>query len=231
VRDLLCIVPTRGRPGGARELITAFRGTHARAHLVFAVDDDDPALPEYRRIDCPDGIWFRCGPQKTLSGWTNLLAGRYAGSYRALMSLGDDHRPRTDRWDAKLLAALAKTGGTGIAYGDDLIQGRQLPTAAVVSSDIVRSLGWMCLPSLRHYYVDDTWKLLGASAGCLHWCPDVIVEHVHPIATGATPDATYLDAQNASYMADRAAFRDWRHSETGQAAIDTVRALMRVTAA
>lgn len=228
--DLLAVVPTRGRPERVRDLIGAFQSSGASAHIVFGVDDDDPALPAYQKIQCPDGVWFRHGPRRGLSEWTNLLALDYVNRYRALMSIGDDHLPRTREWDAKLLGALETTGGTGIAYGDDKLQGQRMPTAAVVSSDIVKALGWLCLPVLRHYYVDDTWKLLGASARCLHYLPDVVIEHLHPIATGEALDATYKHA-GQSYEADRLAFRQWRNSDEGTAAIETVRGLVAAKAA
>lgn len=229
MHDLLAVVPTRGRPQKARELIAAFRSTGAEAHIVFGVDEDDEALPDYAEIGLAEDVWFKVGPRKSLSAWTNELAIEYAGRYRALMSLGDDHRPRTRGWDAALLAALDATGGTGIAYGDDGIQGQRLPTAAVVSSDIVLALGWLCLPVLRHFYVDDTWKLLAASARCLHYVPDVVIEHLHPVATFEAPDATYRDASK-SYPGDRLAFREWRNSDEGAAAIETVRRLVKVPA-
>jgi hypothetical protein len=120
------------------------------------------------------------GPRNNLAGWTNVLARHLAKDYRALASLGDDHLPRTPGWDLRLLEAIAGMGGTGFAYGNDLLQGAALPTAVVVSSNIVTALGWMCEPSMRHYCIDNVWKDLGEGAGCLAYLPDVIIEHLRP---------------------------------------------------
>ena len=205
-RDLLVITPTRGRPGSMKRLADAVAATATcLTDLIFAVDDDDPAS---LATAGEKGAWA-CGPRDTVSGWTNRLALEHAGRYRALASLSDDHVPRTPGWDRLLLDAIDGMGGTGFAYGDDLLQGANMPTAVVVSSAIVTALGWMALPSCRHYWIDTAWKDLGEGAGCLAYRPDVIIEHCHPGAGKAPWDETYaseaaLDAQ------DKAAYDTWR---------------------
>jgi hypothetical protein len=104
-------------------------------------------------------------------------------------------------------------------YGNDLLQGANLPTAVFMTSDIIRALGWMVPPSLQHLYVDDSWRDLGRSAACLQYLPDVVIEHVHPFALGADhrPKAELDDGYrrvNAPgvYAADEAAYRAWHRS-------------------
>lgn len=211
-RDLLVIVPSRGRPSAVAALAAAITRTRtAKTDLIVAYDDDDPTavLYEKQRAASRDRrfLWTS-GPRDTLTGWTNKLALQYAGKYRALCSMGDDHRPRTQGWDTLLLAALDQTGGTGFAYGNDLLQGERLPTACVISSDIVTTLGWMCDPSLAHYCVDNVWRDLGEWAGCRHYCPDVVVEHLHYLRTGAAADGTYREAE-ARAEADKIAYQGW----------------------
>lgn len=237
MRDLLVIVPSRGRPVQAAELYETLAATcTTRTDVFLAWDDDDPAAGGYQELTCGDRLpsaggecrlWTTSGPRQGLGAWTNQVAAEQAGHYRALASLGDDHRPRTRGWDERLLAALDEHGGTGIAYGNDLLMGERLPTAAVISSDIVTALGWMCLPSLRHYFVDNVWSVLGSSAGCLRYLPDVIIEHLHPLATWEVPDATYREAQ-AGYEADHAAFQEWMR-DAAVADVAAVRNLMTAT--
>src|ERR1022692_4739674 len=84
MRDMLVIVPTRGRPAAATRLIEAFAATGATTDLVFCVDNDDPHLPEYRAIQSEwwmaphhtggRAIGFRFGPRQSLAGWTNEVA-------------------------------------------------------------------------------------------------------------------------------------------------------------
>jgi hypothetical protein len=226
VRDLLVIVPSRGRP----ERFAAMAGaalslSEASTQIAVAVDDDDPVAARYQGSE-RIGFWH--GRRGTLAGWTNKIALAEHQNYRALASLGDDHMPRTQGWDRLLLEAIDGMGGTGVAYGNDLLQGVNLPTAAVVSSDIVAALGWMCLPGLRHYCVDNVWSVLGASAGCLRYLPGVVIEHLHPLLTGAPPDRTYRDAE-ARAAQDHDFFRAW---VAGPAAadIEVVRSLLRENA-
>ena len=100
------------------------------------------------------------------------------GAY-AVAFMGDDHRPRTKGWDTDYLDALDDLG-TGMVYGDDLFQGEKLPTQIAMTVDIVRAVGWMAPPALRHLYVDSSWLALGKAADCIRYLPDVVVEHVHP---------------------------------------------------
>jgi hypothetical protein len=104
--------------------------------------------------------------------------------------MGDDHRPRTRGWDAAYLEALHDLG-TGIVYGDDLLQGANLPTQCAMTSNIVQALGCMAPATLRHMYVDNAWRALGEAAGCLRYLPEVVVEHLHPVAGKAEWDDNY----------------------------------------
>jgi hypothetical protein len=207
MRDLLIIVPTRGRPTSMARLVHALRATsQAATDLVFASDDDDEASAH---AAAALGIYCVTGPRNHLVGWTNVVARHCTGRYRALASLGDDHVPCTPGWDRLLLEAIDAMGGTGFAYGNDLLQGAALPTAVAVSSNIVSALGWMCEPSMRHYCIDNVWKDLGEGAGCLAYRPEVIIEHVHPLAGKADPDATHLQS-TARDAEDFAAYRHWK---------------------
>jgi hypothetical protein len=139
--------------------------------------------------------------------------------------MGDDHRPRTVGWDAAYLNALHELG-TGIVYGDDRLQGEALPTQCAMTADIVRALGYMAPAGLRHLAVDNFWLDLGRGAGCLRYLPDVVVEHMHPLAGKAewTPGHRRVNAP-AMYERDLAEYgRFKRHELPG--AVAKVRDLM-----
>lgn len=240
MKDLLVLVPSRGRPGRLRDMLTeSLRLSGAETDIAVAYDEDDPARLEYLQLgaDLADQhrVFWHTGPRDTLSGWTNWLAGRHARSrgYRAVASLGDDHVPRTEGWDKALLDAIEAMGGTGIAYGNDLLQGEKLATAPVITTDIVAALGWVCLPSLKHYHVDDVWTILGREAHCLAYVPEVTIEHMHPGAGKAGLDATYTDTGGwAGFQLqehpDYREFKRWEADPNGQRAdIRKVRALFR----
>jgi hypothetical protein len=224
VRDLLIITPTRGRPHNAQRLAEAVAATAtACTDLVFAVDHDDAS---YDHLSL--GARMIHGPGKSCPAWSNEIAAGWGPGYRAVASLGDDHLPRTPGWDTLLLAAIDDMGGTGIAYGDDIGQGENLPTAPVISADIVAALGWFFLPSVRHLFADNVWLDLGREAGCLRYVPEVVVEHLH-YSRGESPrDATY-DASAGTWEHDEAAYQQWRRDQMA-ADVAKIRALRKVTA-
>lgn len=208
--DLVVIVPSKGRPVAARELADAFSATcTADTRLVFAVDADDKTGGEY--VGAGLDIHVCPAPSnmvKTLNFATVIFASYRQGAAcpPAIGFMGDDHRPRTSGWDAAYLDALRELG-TGIVYGDDLLQGEKLPTQVAMTSDIIRALGYMAPPTLTHMYVDNFWLDLGRRAGFLRYLPDVVVEHLHPVAGKAEWDAGHIRVNAPQmYAADRTAY-------------------------
>lgn len=230
--DLVVIVPTRGRPQAARTMVQAFKATcTAQTFLLFAVDDDDPARADYETIGdgLQSGTLFT--PSHTMVEALNLAATYHAGTPVpfAIGFMGDDHLPRTHGWDATYVHALRELG-SGIVYGNDLLQGHHLPTQCAMTADIIRALGYMCPPALRHLYVDNFWRDLGKAAGCLRYLPNVTVEHRHPLAGKSAWDDGYRRV-NAPEVADhdRQAYEAYQAGEF-DADVAKVRALREVMA-
>jgi hypothetical protein len=119
----------------------------------------------------------------------NRYAARYASSYRALGFMGDDHRPRTWGWDARISVELHRLG-TGMVYGNDLFQRGNLPTAIAMTSNIPRALGYMVPGGLVHLYIDNAWLDLGRRVG-ITYLDEIVIEHVHPAAGKAPMDEGY----------------------------------------
>lgn len=226
--DVLVATPSRGRPEGLRRLITGLAARSATTVLLaVGLDEDDPALDAYLELLYPPhddevgpvvrGALIEVAPRMTLTAWTNRIVGEHGRRAEFVASLGDDHEPVTYGWDRLLIAAImGLPGRVGIAYGDDTLQGEALPTAPLMSAEIPAALGYMCPPSLAHYYVDNAWRDLGQRSGRLVYMPDVIVRHHHPAGpTGGGPrgflwDDTYEDAQRTwSTGIDHAAYQAW----------------------
>lgn len=135
--------------------------------------------------------------------------------------MGDDHRVRTPGWDEMLTRAA---GPLGIAYGDDLIQGEQLPTAVLMAADIVRIVGHMCPPVLEHLFIDNYWKALGEGIDAIEYVPDVVIEHLHPSAGKAEMDESYARTNHPDqYERDGQAWRDYCDGGHLQNEVDAVR--------
>lgn len=195
--DQIWLCPSRGRPGNVAQLRRDWaRLTGPGAELLVAVDADDPHLDAYRA----GGHVVICQP-RGLGAIINTLAVPLAGGCRFVGFLGDDHRPRTRDWNRKLQNALQ--GRPGVAYGDDLLRGEEAPTAALVSAELIAALGYMAPPGVEHLCHDVFWKVLG-SVTTLAYCPDVVIEHMHPSLEKAEWDEGYERA-NCKPAFDR----DW----------------------
>lgn len=210
--DLAVIVPTRERVERFRQLAEAVEATAAgEVELVACVDDDDPQLELYRPIVRAAGRLL-IGRRQSLSRWTNFAAQWVLNPAngpvpRYLASMGDDHLPRTYGWDKTLAQACDPIGW---AYGDDGYQGGRLPTAWVQSTELARRLGWMMLPACEHLYVDNVVLKLGQATGMIRYLPEVLIEHMHPVAGKAEQDDSYQASNSRQrYREDAAAFRDW----------------------
>jgi hypothetical protein len=226
--DLVVIVPSRGRPHTVAEMAEAFERTcTADTRLWFAVDDDDPAVEEYHSA-APQGVHVVTSDNRSMVDALNraalFLSGDDPKRRRALGFMGDDHRPRTKGWDRAYLDALAAR--PGIAYCDDLFQGERLPTQCAMSTEVVRALGHMAPPALTHLYVDNYWLDLGHAANCLTYLPDVVIEHVHPVAGKAQMDEGYARVNApAMYHRDAAAYGAYM-AENGARDIAAVQAVI-----
>lgn len=215
---LTILVPTRGRPQNLARLWAAFAETCVMpTRLVALVDQDDPELPAYRaladRLTGEETFRMNVGPRLRLGPTLNAAAPEWAARSDAVGFLGDDHLPRTVGWDGRYLAALERLG-TGLVYGNDLIQGAALPTQVAMTSDIILATGHMVPPGAVHLWLDNAWLELGRALDAITYLPDVVVEHLHPIVGRAEWDAGYAEANaDARSDADRRVFEEWRERE------------------
>lgn len=206
------ICPSRNRPANIARLLNAWDDTRAQADLVVAVDGDDEHLNDYRELFTdvdPSQFILSVGPRTKLGPTLNRLAIEYAPHYDAVGFLGDDHIPRTPRWDERLADAL----DGGLAYGNDLFQGERLATAVLQSSRIITTLGQFHPPQLVHLYLDDYWVALGKGIGRLTYLPDVILEHVHFTNGKSASDLTYAEANSPDNQRnDQAAWEKYKRT-------------------
>lgn len=213
--EILVIVPSRGRPQTLAQMAEAWSETDATADLMYVVDDDDPTLDLYEKafaeIDNPNVI-LTVGPRLRLAGSLNAAANQWAGSYAAVGFLGDDHRPRTSGWDKRFAQCLS--GGAGVVYGNDLLMGSRMPTAVVMTSNIIHTLGYMCPPGLVHLCLDLVWLDWGQGMGRITYLDDVVIEHLHPANGKATLDDGYVEVNSeAMVSADTTAYFTYKEND------------------
>lgn len=207
--SILTLVPSRGRPDRAKAMSETYFSTMRLLDtgLLFLVDPDDPALPDYKRNVNHFVLPERLGYTASL----NYMARAVWDERTILGAFGDDVLFRTDGWDTAIADALQTPG---IAYGNDLVHAAGHPTAIFMSSSIARALGWLALPASWHLWVDDAWKRLGQETGTLRYLPDLIFEHMHPAVGKAEMDLTYEEVYDGERgHQDHLGFLAWEQND------------------
>ena len=95
----------------------------------------------------------------------------------------------------------------GVCYADDMLKHERFPTAMIMSSVIIRALGRMH-PEMYHGNPDQAWRELGKALGCLIYLPDVVIEHMHPLAKKGEIDNVFREAHKQD-AGDMIAYRAW----------------------
>ena len=186
----LVILPTRSRPDSAERCINALKEHSTISDFVIAIDDDQSDL--YPRLE---GVTYEVNPRLRMNGTLNLVANKYTDKYDTIFFLGDDHLVQTPGWDQYLSGAIAQKG-YGLAYGNDLLQGFSLATAVMMSTNIIKPVGYMAPPKLVHLFMDNYWMTLGKRLGTLWYFEKVIIEHLHPVAGKVAWDDQYREANS-----------------------------------
>ncbi|HVT12593.1 MAG TPA: hypothetical protein VHE55_10015 [Fimbriimonadaceae bacterium] len=220
---VLC--PTRGRSHKAHEVVGSWlETTSGQSDFWFVIDDDEaegfPEIPRTKALVAKRG-------RRGMADPCNVAAGILSGQYRYVMFVGDDHRFRSPAWDAAFLRAVKGQGDWGYVYGNDLYQGANLPTAVMVTSNIIDAIGHFIWPELQHLYIDNYWLALGQAIGRITYLDSVIIEHMHYLLGKSEHDESYraVNAPDVSAR-DAQAFAAWN---SGMKSVEaaTIRSLMQ----
>jgi hypothetical protein len=209
------LIPSRGRPESVARLSQAWLDTNLPyvGEPIWVVDRDDPRLPEYQEALEQQPGWL--GSVLVMDSWQpmvpklNWAARRVALGSDVVGFMGDDHLPRSVGWASGLAAAHESTG-PGIYYGRDGIQDIRLPTWWAMSSEIVRTIGGLVPAPVEHLYCDNSVLELGKAARCIWYLPEILIEHMHPVAHKAEWDDGYRKVNDPDqYERDRRTFVAW----------------------
>lgn len=214
-------MPTRSRPSNLRALINCFATTGATRQdgvaILALTDVDDPKADQYEsmlerlRVQQPQlGIY-----QLILPRWLPMVhkldyvAQHLANDWYALGFMGDDHWPRTVGWHRQYLGVLNELG-SGIVYGNDLLQGARLPTQWAMTGDLIQAWGRMVPAPVEHLYCDNAVLMAGRALGRIRYLPDAVIEHVHPAARKAPMDEQYARVNSTvQYQQDGERYHRW----------------------
>lgn len=194
--EMALIVPSRGRPENISRLYKALSDTSSEVHLYVGVDEDDTKLQQYKDAVRETDITLVISPERKRFGPTlNSIAKVLADQYPYLAWMGDDHLPKTKKWDERYRHELAKMKA-GIVYGNDLVQGVNIPTQMAFTSNMVKALGYAVPEGFIHLFIDNFFLELGKKLDGAIYLEDVIVQHLHYSVGNSQQDQTYKEANS-----------------------------------
>ena len=203
----MLLMASRSRPQNLARLLQSFKDTGVTTSALIYLDQDDPCLSSYIEVMAGHDIWPMIGPRIGAGPAINKLFARERNQpFYGIVA--DDLIPRTAQWD-RILGDAARGG---IAYGDDGFQGRNLPTHPFLDGDLFRRIGWLTLPDCKHWFVDNAWRAIGEALNCLRYVPEVILEHMHPLAGKAEHDRSYEES-TAMAAGDQGRYAAWEKEE------------------
>jgi hypothetical protein len=201
----MIFLPTRGRPQSILRFIECYHRTEAKEPVLLVTDHDDRS---YDAITLPANFSIKVMPPH--GGIGECMNAAFADHpnevYYGLIA--DDVVPETPRWDQILINACLPYG---ISWGDDGVPGINLPTHPFIAGDLVRAIGWIACPTLKHWYTDNVCHDIAVGIGCGKFLPEVKLPHYHVFNDKAELDDTYLN--QPSREKDKAAYLKFRQEE------------------
>lgn len=187
------LLPSRGRPELVARLFKAGK-FQTPGLLILDIGDSE----SYEDVTLPAGWEKIIRHRMFLSGKLNEGV-KYRPDEPWYGILNDDHLPLTEGWDLRLVEACKPMTWPRDNYGDRI-------STLVISGDLVRTLGWIAPPELKHFYIDDVHELIAECLGCQR-LEDVTVSHEHVNAGRMKPDLTWRERPQPHE--DRIAYAKW----------------------
>jgi hypothetical protein len=119
--------------------------------------------------------------------------------------MADDVMPETFRWDILLREACLPDK---IVWGWDGGHDESLPRHPFIGGDLVRRLGFLSVPGVKHWYVDNGWQDIALGLGCGMYLPEIRMTHQHHTTGRAQNDRTYT--QQPDPQADEITYKKWK---------------------
>lgn len=186
-------LPSYGRPAAIQKL---WQTGLMPESVIVVINEDDPCRSEYENMLgmrdreptvmwelalCPAGSRFCDVWDWIYKTWPDLP---WYGM------LGDDHIPRTQGWHEEMVAAAADRY---LAYPNgDHTEFPLMRGVCVIGGELVRQMGWIVLPGLRHNFCDCVLDLVARDNNLLRPLEHHRVDHLHwKFVAGVVRDHTY----------------------------------------
>ena len=180
------LTPTRNRPEKCQRFIESIKRTtreHGRIELLFYIDNDDPSMGKYRKIEevyTTDFLRIKMfeGPAKSVSKSWNDIAAISNGDY--LIMGNDDLVYDTVSWDQKLERHLVNLEDPyHMCWVNDDINGNRHCAFPIISKEWYKTVDYFT-PGVFHFGYNDTWVYdVAKRIGRHKYFGDILVKHLH----------------------------------------------------
>lgn len=163
------IVPSRERPEKVARFLKCYERTQATTPLWIVIDETDPKIADYEALGCP--LLIR--PGETVGCAAKVAYAHAMRPHEPFYGIfADDIEPLTKGWDIALkLAAMPDR----VAYPNDLLHTPRYFPLPCIGADLVRRVGFLALPAIEHYGIDNFWCHLARRTGRLRYLKDHVV--------------------------------------------------------
>jgi len=210
----LWLLPSKNRPDSLKRFFAAYVATKATTHVCVIVNYDDMNHSTVG-VDIPEGCSVR-----SMRG-VDCVADAINNASLFLLKdpeiewiglICDDHIPETEAWDIKL---IEQANGFNVVSSNDGWQApRRIHGAIVFSADLLRAVGWIYPPGIKHSFQDDAWEYIGARTGIWKTDMGIMVRHAHGSVARVRDDVS--EAIKERFSHDERVYRTWKRDGAGE---------------
>lgn len=202
----MIILPTIYRPESLKRFVQAYVQTDASLPVWVVMDENNFGF--YHGIELPPTFRrVRVTPGTRIGDIFNIILKHHPNEdFYGIMA--DDVVPTTFRWDIMLREACLPNK---IAWGLDGGHDETLPRHPFIGGALVRNLGFLAVPGLKHWFVDNAWRDIAQALECGEYRPEIRMTHLHYTSGQSAQDRTY--SQQPDPRADEIMYNVWKERE------------------
>jgi hypothetical protein len=215
------LLPTYNRCDLFKNFLKSYIETKSIIPALCLVDKNDPQKEQYLQIEFPETWTLVLTNERTMGGKIVEVWDQYKDC-DAIALANDDHHLETLHWDQKMFGRL--NGRNVLGTNDNWMAPKRLCGMTMWSGALLRAVGYLYPPGLKHLFIDSVWECLATKAGCGEIMMDVMCEHRHGYKDPKSQDATFLEVNGPNgltnghgtggfWIEDKATFEKWLTTE------------------
>jgi len=183
-KELCFICPSKGRLNELEEHIESFINHNSESSLYIVIDIDDKVYEKYYSDEviqsyAKKNVYFIKNSINCDGAFMHIV-NRYAleksKEYELVGFLEDDVVIKSKDFDRSI---VKYKDSHHVIYANDELNTPGLVSYPVLSSFVIRALGYYSPPELKCVFVDYFWKMLGDRLQSIMYLPSVIMKHDH----------------------------------------------------